>query len=167
MNTKWQLLLQNKLFLTLQHHTVKACTISYTSEWWGEWRWGALCESVCVADFLYQLTTRSARDRSLGCSAECESHPSARDETCGLVCKRTDCGAAVSGRHRRVRGKSRSGLCPERLILACCKINAPSSSGSPAVGKRRDLEDGISHASNCLNNRFEEAAWEIKSKDWP
>lgn len=67
---------RTNFFLTLQHHTVKACTISYTSEWWGEWRWGALCESMCVADFLYQLTTRSARDRSLGCSAECESHPS-------------------------------------------------------------------------------------------
>lgn len=25
-------------------------------------------------------------------------------------------------------------------------------------GKRRDLEDGISHTSNCLNNKFEEAA---------
>lgn len=42
--------------------------------------------------------------------------------------------AAVSGRQHRVRGRSRSGWCPEKLILVCCKISGPSSSCSPAGG---------------------------------
>lgn len=68
---------------------------------------------VCVAVFS-SLTTRSAAGAA---EQECENQRVAP--------------SAVSG---RVRGRSPPGWCPGRPPPACCRTDALSSSGSPAVG---------------------------------
>lgn len=102
------------------HHTLKPCTVSQCPRQDTIVQVDIVCAWVCWCGCFF-LSDHEEDSRVSAASAAEQGRQSQRVAL-----------SAVSG---RVQGRSPPGWCPGRQPPACCRTDALSSSGSPAVGK--------------------------------